>query len=309
MLLSSTYHNLAESLLLFWSARLWTRFEYNHLHTSIHPGSCIYIQAHTNILHRYCDSPSLRLHVVTYRTCFTPTHTHLPAHGHTRPSRWCEVTRPSCPQTGHQTGQWTLGHTIRHDSTDSPHTHTRTHAHTHTHTHTGTESWPLDLTWQQRLLLSLTPDPFLPVVPSSRAPPCPSLSRRTNVIEEPPFGQAVPHFCSTHIKHTCTLLSRTDTHSDNPCQAFRCRWKWTCGRRKQRGEGGSICVVHVSRAPPVPAHHVSDSTDLLAHQASVCVSVCVCVYVRLCEQDVQKTRAAGNYNQLFSLSTNSLVNP
>lgn len=41
-----------------------------------------------------------------------------------------------------------------------------------------------------------------------------------------------------------------------------------------RGEGSSICVVHVSRAPPVPAHHVSDSTDLLAHQASVCV-VCL----------------------------------
>lgn len=41
--------------------------------------------------------------------------------------------------------------------------------------------------------------------------------------------------------------------------------------RGQRGEGSSICVVHASRAPPVPAHHVSDSTDLLAHQASVCV--------------------------------------
>lgn len=41
--------------------------------------------------------------------------------------------------------------------------------------------------------------------------------------------------------------------------------------RKRRGEGSSICAIHVSRAPPVPAHHVSDSTDLLAHRASVCI--------------------------------------
>lgn len=36
-----------------------------------------------------------------------------------------------------------------------------------------------------------------------------------------------------------------------------------------------VCVVHDSRAPPVPAHHVPDSTDLLAKQTSACVCVCV----------------------------------
>lgn len=41
--------------------------------------------------------------------------------------------------------------------------------------------------------------------------------------------------------------------------------------REQRAENRSICVEHVGRAPPVCAHHVSDSTDLL-----VCVCVIVC---------------------------------
>lgn len=86
----------------------------------------------------------------------------------------------------------------------------------HTNTHwEDSEIWALDLTWQQRLLLSLTPDPFLPDVPSSFAPPCPSLSRRTNVIEESLFGQAVSHFLhvrKTHAHiHVHVLWSHTHT--------------------------------------------------------------------------------------------------
>ena len=146
MLLSSTCHNLAKSLLLFWSARLWTRFEYNHLPTSIHPGSCISIQAHTDILHRYCDSLSLRLHVVTYRTCVTPTHTSSSTCTHTsltlmwsdqtelpanRPSDWTVNVGPHYPTWQHRFALHT--HACSHAHT---HTHTITHTHTQTHTHT-----------------------------------------------------------------------------------------------------------------------------------------------------------------------------
>lgn len=143
----------------------------------------------------------------------------------------------------------------------------------HTHTHwEDSESWASDLTWQQRLLLSLTSDPFLPVVASSSAPPCPSLSHRTNVIEEALFGQAVAHFLSTHTRHE-HVYSRAHVHT-HVILVKRSGVDVNGHVATEAGrEGRSICVGHVSRAPPVPAHHVSDSTDLLVQQASVCGGV------------------------------------
>ena len=169
MLLSSTYHNLAESLLLFWSARLWTRFEYNHLHTSIHPGSCIYIQAHTNILHRYCDSPSLRLHVVTYRTCFTPTHTHIFRHTYTHVPhvdvKWPDrAARKQAIRLDSE--RWaTLS-----DMT-APIRLTHTHAHTHTHTH---RHWELALRSNMTAEIAAFINAW-PFPPRRPVLPCPSL--------------------------------------------------------------------------------------------------------------------------------------
>lgn len=211
------------------------------------------------------------------------TYTHMFNHMHACLSHWCEVTRLSCLQTGHQTGQWTLGHTIRHDSTDST-PHTPTHC-THTDTHwEDSESWALDLTWQQRLLLSLTSDPFHPIVPSSFASPCPSLSHHTNMIEEPLFRQAVPHFLHAHTTpihmhvHVC---SHTQTHimyKPNLCQTFRCRCKWTWPLRQaeSRDERAAGCVLYMS------VHHQSLPTMCLTaltfYPSSLSVCVCHGVY-------------------------------
>lgn len=185
-------------------------------------------------------------------------------------SHWCEVTRPSCLQTGHQTGQWTLGSNIRHDSSDS--------LRRHTHPYTHGEIWAIDRTWQQRLLLSLMPDPILPDVPSPFAPPCPSLSSRTNVIEDWLFGQAVSHFPLIRETHAQTQTCYSHTQSLNSHQAFRCRCKWTCGHRgRLRGADGSMCGDHQS-----PAHHVFDSTDLSAQLTALCV----CVWIRCSDQEL-----------------------
>lgn len=104
--------------------------------THIYPSWCIYIKniyMHPDILHRYCDSffPPAYSHI-PYMPYWN-THSCFSCTAHTCPSHWCEVTRLSCLQTGHQTGQWTLGRTIEHDSTDSalpppppPYTHRHT---------------------------------------------------------------------------------------------------------------------------------------------------------------------------------------
>jgi len=151
-----------------------------------------------------------------------------------------------------------------------PHYQTWQHwfpTHTHTRTHTeDSESLALDLTWQERLLLSLTSDPFLPVVPSAFAPPCFLLSFRTNVIEGPPLGQVTPHFL-----HTQTQDTQVYVHLCGRQIHVRHSGVDVKGLVVAVAEGSSSLVVHVSRTPPVPAHHASDSTDLFARHALVFV--------------------------------------
>lgn len=233
---------------------------------------------HTDILHRYCDSLSLclLLYTTTHMMFFSPhkhTHTHIFKHVYTHVPhidvKWPD--RAACKQAIRLDSE--RGATLSDMTGPIPLTHTHTHWE-------DSESWALDLLWQQRLLLSLTSDPFLPVVASSFAPPCPSLSCRTNVIEVPRFGQAVAplhHARQTHMHSD--VSSHTHSYKSKPCQALRCRCKWTCGHRgRQRADKRAEAYVFrcqqgtTSPCPPCVWQHWPFSPSSLT-----CVSVCLCV--------------------------------
>lgn len=102
------------------------------------------------------------------------------------------------------------------------------------------------------------------------------------MIEELLFGQAVfsphTHTHKTPIHMRAHVHSHTQTHNITKQICVKDAGVNVNGHvaREQILKGSSICIVHV-HAPPVPANHVSDSTDLLAHEASVSVCVSQCV--------------------------------
>lgn len=239
----------------------------------------------TGVVFLFADA----LHQNTYANVFffsqhTCTHTHRAAHTYIHVPhidvKWPD--RAACKQAIRlDSERWA---TLSDVTALIPHTHTRTHVCTHWE---NSEIWALDLTWQQRLLLSLTPDPFLPDVPSSSAPPCPSLSRRTNVIEESPFGQALFHFIPPlHVHgprgriHVHVWWSHAVTCSYKSRQAFRWRCKRTCGLQRQAARRGQcVCCAWqegtTSPGPPCVWQHWPFSQATWC----VCVALCVCTCV------------------------------